>query len=108
MRSFPPDLDTAIRTWFTDHGLDVHETYYQFDYSFYAWRFYGEKRMFTLWVSQLTAEDYGVKAIMHILENIDPNGLMDEYRHVHAHVASNDTEFGVHVRSTFSPTASAE
>jgi hypothetical protein len=67
--------------------------------------FYGEKRVFTLRVSQLTAEDYSVKAIMHMLENIDPNALMDTYRHVHAHVASNETEFGVHVRSTFSPTA---
>jgi len=104
MRSFPPDLDGAVRAWFTRHGLDVHERYYQFEYSFYAWRFYGEKRVFTLWVSQLTAEDYSVKAIMHMLENIDPNALMDTYRHVHAHVASNETEFGVHVRSTFSPT----
>lgn len=105
MRSFPPDLDAAVRAWFAGHGLDVHETYLEFDYGFYAWRFYGEKRVFTLWVSQLTAEDYSVKAIMHILGSVDPHGLMHTYDHVHAHVASNDTEFGVHVRSTFSPTA---
>lgn len=103
MREFPPELDSAIQAWFTEHGLIVHETHYQFDHDFYAWRFYGEKRVFTLWVSKRTFEDYGVKPIMFVLKNIEPNALMDEYRHVHAHVASNESEFGVHVRSEFSP-----
>ena len=105
MRSFPPELDAAVRAWFSKHGLAVHETYYQFDFSFYAWRFYGDKRVFTLWISQLTAEDYSVTAMMRMLDGIDPNALMDAYRHVHAHVASNATEFGVHVRPVFTPAA---
>lgn len=105
MNTAPPSLDAAVEAWFAGHGLTIHQRHYQFDYEFYAWRHTGDRRVFTLWVSELTAEDYEPSTIVAILRDIDPNGLMESYRHVHAHVTSNESEFGVHVRSTFSPTA---
>ena len=105
MQVAPAALNEAVEKWFASHGLVVHKTHYQFAYEFYGWRYYGEKKVFTLWISEITAEDYDPNTILFVLKEIDPLGLMDEYRHVHAHVASNETEFGVHVRSEFTPSA---
>ena len=87
------------------HGCDVHETHYQFDYSFFAWRYYGDKRSVTLWVSQTVVEDFAANHVVAMLANIDPNALMDSYRNVHVHVTWSDDSFGVHVADTFEPRA---
>ena len=80
-------------------------THYDFNYELYGWRYYGEKKAFTLWVSEVTAEDYEPKSILFILKDVEPTRLMATMRHAHAHVMSNESEFGVHVRDSFSPSA---
>lgn len=105
MNTAPAATSEAVENWFAHHGLAIHKTHYQFEHAFYAWRHYGAKRVVTLWISEITAEDYDPASIAFILKDIDPNALMDSYRHVHAHVTNNESEFGVHVRSVFSPTA---
>jgi hypothetical protein len=105
MADVPPTLDQAVSQWFADHGLSVHETHYQFDYEFYAWRYNGDKKSFTLWISEIAAEDYEPKTILFILKDFDPKKLMEGQRSVHLHVKSNESEFGAYVRSNFSPSA---
>lgn len=105
MPAAPEALAAAVKDWFAKHGLEIHEADYQFDHDFYGWRHVGERRSFTLWISRITQEDYDPATIVYILRELEPHALMDKLRDVHAHVASNDTEFGVYVRSVFSPSA---
>jgi hypothetical protein len=105
MHPAPAPLHRAVEEWFASHGLIVHETHYQFDHGFYAWRHYGDKQILTLWISELTIEDYPPSTIPNMLKDFEPRSLMDEYRHAHLHVASNDSEFGAYARPNFSPRA---
>jgi hypothetical protein len=99
------DLHNAVLEWFKSHHLEVHATHYQFDHGFYAWRHQADSGALTLWVSELTAEDYEPSTIVAILRDFEPRALMTKFRHAHIHVASNDSEFGAYARDTFSPSA---
>lgn len=103
-RQSPDDLHEAALSYFASHGLTVHETYYDFDHLFYAWRYYGDKRTFTLWISQIAAEDYEPAMILEILREFDPHALMTKFRYAHMHVACHDSGFGAYAHDTFSPT----
>ena len=98
-------LDAAVRDWFASHGLVVHSTHEDFDNDFFAWRYTGNRRHLTLWISETTIEDYEPKTILGILRDFEPTVLMEKFGHAHLHVASNDEEFGAYARDAFSPTA---
>jgi hypothetical protein len=104
MKTAPQELEKAIREWFASLHLEIHETHYQFDHGFFAWRYYGDRRTLTLWVAERTLEDYPPSAIIGILRDFEPHALMDTHGHVHLHVNSTDSEFGAYMRSTFTPT----
>lgn len=83
--------------------MSVHERHYQFDYEFFAWRFYGDRQSFTLWVSEIAAEDYEPRTIVSMLSDFEPHRLIADYRSVHLHVTSTSSRFGAYARSLFTP-----
>ena len=101
----PSGLHNAVLDWFKSHKLEVHMTHYQFDHGFYAWRHHAEKGALTLWVSELTTEDYEPSTIIAILKDFEPHALIAKFRQAHIHVASNNSEFGAYARDVFSPSA---
>ena len=99
----PDDLHQAMLGWFASHGLSVDATHYHFDRMFYAWRHIGERRSFTLWVSQAATEDYPPTTVLGMLRNFEPAGLMDKWRHAHLHVTSGEANLSTFARDRFAP-----